>query len=455
LRGLRKVGSDDKTYKRRTIDDYFGTTIKDNDKARHIFTGLEIYEELRKLKNGNREARQTLEEFEEFISKEFFKERKLSLIPRADSDLIYFDLEGDPEVAIHSIGDGLQTLIMLVFSCWLRRSEACLFFIEEPETFMHPGLQRRLVEILASPVFAKSIFFMTTHSNHLVDVAVSTNRASVFAFSRLEDDGSGVPHFRATRWGGSDASLLESLGVRASSVFLSCCTIWVEGITDRLYFRHYLDLYWKSIGETSFREDAHYSFVEYQGANVVHWAFGNTFSNDEKIAALRLSRNILLIMDEDEKKEERHAACEGELGERFLKLPCREVENLLSERVVAEIVGQYEEDRSNIHEWTERSNARYRRKYLGHFIDNHLLRDKTKSKRYKDMNELTNQGRKIKSRGPYSEKSGTIKDKGDFCHKALQVVKSYDDLTDDAKMVVERMVTFIKQMNRDTEFGRK
>src|SRR6266481_5930628 len=64
-----------------------------------------------------------------------------------------------------------------------------------------------------------------------------------------------------------------------SSVFLSNSTIWVEGITDRRYVSHYLDLYQNHLRDESeanslsaprrYRQDLHYSFVEYAGATLL------------------------------------------------------------------------------------------------------------------------------------------------------------------------------------------
>ena len=36
---------------------------------------------------------------------------------------------------------------------------------------------------------------------------------------------------------------MDSLGVRNSSVFLANSTIWIEGITDRLYLKKYMEVY--------------------------------------------------------------------------------------------------------------------------------------------------------------------------------------------------------------------
>ena len=57
---------------------------------------------------------------------------------------------------------------------------------------------------------------------------------------------------------------------------------------------------------SSFREDCHYSFVECQGSNLVHWSFADDENTLDKIKAHKLCSSALLIADGDiENKGER------------------------------------------------------------------------------------------------------------------------------------------------------
>src|ERR1041384_4416314 len=103
-------------------------------------------------------------------------------------------------------------------------------------------------------------------------------RMSIFTFRKRFDDSTHnekQAEFEIENVSSGDTSCLELLGVRNSSVFLSNFTIWVEGITDRRYPAHYLKLHVDHLRGTDtsvkdFREDLHYSFVEYGGANITH-----------------------------------------------------------------------------------------------------------------------------------------------------------------------------------------
>lgn len=75
------------------------------------------------------------------------------------------------ERPIYALGDGFQALIALTFPPFtaLRRT---LFFIEELDSHMHPGMQRKLLEVfLRNEQLSRHQYFATTHSNHFLDMA--------------------------------------------------------------------------------------------------------------------------------------------------------------------------------------------------------------------------------------------------------------------------------------------
>lgn len=193
---------------------------------------------------------------------------------------------------IYDLGDGLQGLIILTFLAFTQ-SEHCLFFIEEPDLYMHPGLQRALVETLLDQ--PRHQYFMTTHSNHLLDMTLDYSNMSIFLFRKNISDKKVA--FTVSNVSLPDTDVLRELGVRSSSVFLTNTTIWVEGITDRRYLRTYMERYLNELESSdkekfellrTFQEDCHYSFVEYQGAQIVHWSFDAKEDGSDSIMANRV-----------------------------------------------------------------------------------------------------------------------------------------------------------------------
>ena len=132
---------------------------------------------------------------------------------------------------------------------FLNKGKNLLVFIEEPEQLLHPGLQRKLIETLLNEKgFEKFQYYITTHSNHFLDTTFDFSKISIYSLRKKFQDEANeeeIANFSIENLSSGDKSSLELLGVRNSSVFLSNCTIWVEGITDRMYFKHYLALYMK------------------------------------------------------------------------------------------------------------------------------------------------------------------------------------------------------------------
>jgi AAA ATPase domain len=427
LRGLRTFTdvSDNDIYFTRTAKDYF----KDKIKNTIIFTGLTLYSQIHDLLTGNFKERRSVAEFEKFISKSFFNGNQFTLIPRKEG-VLYVKIGDETELAIHELGDGIQSIIILTFPLFSNKGKNLLVFYEEPELYLHPGIQRLFLEVLCH--FPDNQYFLTTHSNHFLDITLDLPSVSVYTFQKqLEESEKEEKESRFIIENVSNENniSLQLLGVRNSSVFLSNCTIWVEGITDRRYFSKYLELYQKTLenGKRRFKEDLHYSFVEYGGSNITHWSFLD--EEADSIEVERLCSKLFLITDKDSsngKKSERYGKLETKLGERYCLLPCREVENLLSPHIISAVVKSYEREStlSQIFVYAD-----YKEQYLGTFIEETILL-----------------GKKTRN-GSYAAQSGTISDKTQFCERAISQTKSFEDLSEDAKIITKKIYNFIELNN--------
>ncbi|MDM5226074.1 ATP-binding protein [Cytobacillus sp. NJ13] len=435
LRGLRTLEGNENYYLKRTKTDYFGTQEQVD-----VFTGLDLYEEVKSLLLGSLEDREKIAEFQEYLSRVFFDGQQVTLVPSIKSDVLFVKIGQEREQPIYNLGDGIQSIIILTFPLFKYKSEKLLLFIEEPELYLHPGLQRKLLETMMSESENQFQYFITTHSNHFLDLTLDIDMISIYSFNKEFDE---LEHkekdakFTVENVSNEDTNVLEMLGVRNSSVFLSNCTIWVEGITDRYYLRHYLKIYINSLNENlDLKEDYHYSFVEYSGNNITHWSFldDDTTTGEEtafnSMNVERLCSRLLLITDRDsENKLARQQKLQEKLGERYYCLSCKEIENLLSKNVVLKVIAGYEN--LNVDElqfqgdFTEES---YRDEYLGKFIDDNLV-DR-------------------KRRGTYGSDSGTIRDKVSFCKKAISNIYSINDLSAEANDLCEKIYQFIKINNQ-------
>jgi len=313
-------------------------------------------------------------------------------------------------------------------------------FIEEPEHYLHPGFQRIFMETLIKPEFDSFQYFITTHSNHFLDITLDLEQISIYTFKRDQTD----RKFIIENVENEDSNILELLGARNASVFLSNCTIWVEGITDRIYIRKYLEVYQNSLNEDQriFKEDTHYSFVEYGGGNITHWSFlTDADPNVPNIEVKRLCGKLFLVSDKDgaglkkdgtlngrkKKKYERHLELAKALGDRYYCLESKEIENTLSPEVLNATVRNYEAKNPNLTnlKFNRFIHEQYKDAAIGTFIQNNV------------------EGIKHN----YVADSGTITDKVNFAKKAVQYILSFDDLTDDAKTLTTKIYNFIKSNN--------
>jgi len=376
-----------KIYKQ-TISKSYGIDSKNI----NIETGLDFYGKILRNRNDSKENRKLFDDFEEFISNNFFQGKDFEIVARyaeqGDDEHIHISIDS-LEHEIHFLGDGIQALIMLLYPVFLAAPESWVF-IEEPEVHLHPGMQRLFIEtLLKDPIIAakKLVIFFTTHSNHLLDLAIHDNdKISILSFQKISENKS---KFLLSPTGAGELNILNLLEANNSSVFMANCAIWVEGPTDRIYTRKYLNEY------TNFKypgliihEDLEYCFFEYAGSNLAHYLFDKNSEeiseNDAKqINAWFLSNRIFLISDQDKGKGDKHDKLISQQNDNFVYyvLPVREVENLLSPQVIISsvppIFGKW--GKSKIKAWTESVannpfiDTDYREEYLGTFLTNKYL----------------------------------------------------------------------------------
>ncbi len=420
IRTLNEFGAGSGTDK----DDFIGARVRQNYLlAEHvnIFTGQTIYKRIRNMLLGDHEEREKIKEYEKFLSEKLFDQKPITLIPKEGSDVVTIRI-GEEEKEIYNVGDGIQTLIILTFP--LYEYDKALFFIEEPEVNLHPAMQRKLLEAFQDK--SQHQYFLTTHSNHFLDLTIQYDDISVFLCKRPEKscDISLVAY--------GDRSILEEIGVQNTSVFLTNKTIWVEGITDRFYLAKLLELYISHNLLPPILEDQDYSYVEYGGNNITHWSFidklADTHGSTSKINAKRLCGQMILIADSDaaNTKQSRKDLLKQELGDRFIELGVREVENLLRPKTIAQVIADYEKKETEIFKGVNQQ--WYSKKLLGEYID----------KRFADCSIIS-------ARKSYQAESGTIKDKLSFCKKALKYIKTYEDLSPEAQELAKSVYTFIRE----------
>ena len=198
------------------------------------------------------------------------------------------DVAQHNNVPIKMLPSGWRAYVGLV--AWLSlQTENSICVIEEPETHIHPKLLRVMIKKISEISDKRNLqLFITSHSSTLIDVGswpeakVSLFEANGFEFKELTEP----------------SLALSNLGVRPSDVCQSNGVVWVEGASDRIYLKHWLELWCKKNNKNLPQENIAYSFVFYGGASLKHFS-GKEDAAQELISIFKINQNSMIVMDRD------------------------------------------------------------------------------------------------------------------------------------------------------------
>lgn len=253
-------------------------------------------------------------------------------------------------VPLSQTGSGLKTVLLVLANLLVApklRQEGervalpkWVFAFEELENNLHPAIQRRLFAYIQK--FAKqhrSTFFITTHSNVVIDFFSQDQNAQLIHVTRQDDESKA----KTVSLSNEHGLVLDDLGVRASDLLQTNVVIWVEGPSDRIYVNRWIEL----LTGGKLKQGLHYQCVFYGGSVLKHFTMDDDGSGDDLIEALKVCRRAVLIADSDRSK------ADDELKERVQRVVneaneagCltwvtqgREVENYLPKNVLSELLG--------------------------------------------------------------------------------------------------------------------
>jgi len=186
---------------------------------------------------------------------------------------------------IEALGDGVQHLLIAAYH--IATTPAAVLLFEEPETHIHPELQRNLMKVLQAEFRGQLV--MTTHSSVLLD---ANSGSHVF---RVEHDlqCSKVTECKTSK---DMCGVLDQLGVRASDILQANFVIWVEGPTDRMFLNRCLELL-----NGGLKEGVHYQVAFYGGRLRSHYTFDELQPGLSNL--MKLCRRVAMICDSDKESD--------------------------------------------------------------------------------------------------------------------------------------------------------
>lgn len=216
---------------------------------------------------------------------------------------IYLEEAHKGRIPLTQSGSGLKTVmsvlafLILVPHLEKKSLDQYVFGFEELENNIHPALLRRLNDyIYQSAVENDFLYFMTTHSNVLIDQFSKQSDAQII---HVKNDNSASYCTTVTTYVENNG-ILDDLDVRASDILQANGVIWVEGPSDRIYINRWISLW--SNGDL--KEGTHYQIVFYGGRLLSHLSAEVPEEVEAGISILNTNRNAIMLIDSDKKNQQ-------------------------------------------------------------------------------------------------------------------------------------------------------
>lgn len=436
-------------------------------KKEQIISGEDFFEFLTDSLLGMPEERQRVYDYQDKLSHYFFNNQDVVIIPNRKDNILQIKIGDDKQFPISQLGDGLQQIIILTYKAFLT-TEPSFFFIEEPEMHLHAGYVKQLMKFLLNET--DHYYMATSHSNYLLDMINEDKRIALYRVDKERVSNEENKYVTVIRRCDGDRTILQTLGVSPSSVFLANCTIWIEGITDRLYFVQYLKKYLDELKVTDeekwedysrFIDGYHYAFVEYQGSNLEHWDFEVDSLEDvdsgknKGLNAVLVTSNALVIADSDLKKKPRFNELKQQLGDKIAITQGKETENSLPRKFLVKKFFEMCPDNGLAKQGNKKKLA-YSDEYEKYFTDSYQISTKGIGKYFDTaLNKMRKDGvvpqlETDETSFTFSDGGqGTIKSKTNFCQDIVELMQSeLWELTPSAIELCESIFQHIKCNNQ-------
>ena len=174
------------------------------------------------------------------------------------------------------------------------KDKAMVFAFEELENNLHPALEKRLYSFIFKYASEHGyMIFLTTHSPIAIDLF---SREKSVHFYKTEKNSNGYQIVPISSFDES-IEVIDELGIKASDLLQANGIIWVEGPSDRIYIKNWLN----KLYPDRFEEGKDYQFIYYGGRLLAHYTACDPENEDvdDYINVLAVNTKAFFVMDSD------------------------------------------------------------------------------------------------------------------------------------------------------------
>ena len=213
-----------------------------------------------------------------------------------------------------------------------------VYGFEELENNLHPAMQRKLFDYIYKYAVENEVnIFITTHSHVAINMFTGKEDSSVYHVMKNEKNVC-VKKIESYL---DKVDILEDLDVKASDLLQANGIIWVEGPSDRIYIRRWLEIFM----ENKFVEGKDFQFLYYGGRLLSHYSAEEA---TELISIITTNRNAAIVIDSDKKSR---SSALNETKKRIINefnnlgmfswvTKGKEIENYISKDAIGELVNK-------------------------------------------------------------------------------------------------------------------
>ncbi|MBE9126567.1 MULTISPECIES: AAA family ATPase [unclassified Coleofasciculus] len=274
----------------------------------------------------------------------------------------------DLSFPLSACGTGIGQVLAILYVV-LTSQEPRTIIIDEPQSFLHPGAAKKLIEILKE--FPQHQYIIATHSPMIIAAANPSTIVKLrYEAGETKTEVMNPDDIKEQR------SLLADLGIRLSDIFGVDDILWVEGETEELCFPRILEeLATNHLRGTQIlkvRKTGDFEKKPAKAADAIFYIYDRLSSR-----VSLFPEQMRFVFDRENKSEEEIKRLEKERPNLFFLPRCMYENYLLHPKAIATLINQYDKSRDkclteeDVQQWIE--DKQQNRSYLPQGVDKNSL----------------------------------------------------------------------------------